>query len=78
MKKYGKQLMSQLPDATTSLLQSLCTDWIPKGMDVSVGAMSECSPQGLNFLLGGEIECGGQGGRGEHTAYSTFVVWRMW
>ena len=39
MKKYGKQLMSQLPDATTNLLKSLCTDWLPKGMDTS--AMSE-------------------------------------
>lgn len=37
MKKYGKQLMNQLPDATTDLLKSLCTDWIPKGMDTSAG-----------------------------------------
>ncbi len=35
MKKYGKQLMSQLPDVTTGLLQNLCTDWVPKGMDHS-------------------------------------------
>ena len=35
MKKYGKQLMNQLPDAATSLLKSLCTDWVPKGMDTS-------------------------------------------
>ena len=33
MKKYGKQLMSELPEETTRLLNSLCSDWIPKGMD---------------------------------------------
>jgi len=31
MKKYGKQLMNELPDETTRLLTSLCTDWIPRG-----------------------------------------------
>ena len=33
MKKYGKQLMNELPDDTTRLLTSLCTDWIPKGAE---------------------------------------------
>jgi hypothetical protein len=37
MKKYGKQLMNQLPGETTSLLNQLCADWVPKGMDVSAG-----------------------------------------
>ena len=35
MRKYGKQLMKQLPDATTELLKKLCMDWIPKNMDLS-------------------------------------------
>ena len=33
MKKYGKQLMNELPDDTTRLLTSLCTDWMPKGAE---------------------------------------------
>ena len=33
MKKYGKQLMNELPDETTRLLTSLCTDWMPKGAE---------------------------------------------
>ena len=41
MKKYGKQLMNKLPDATTELLKKLCTDWIPKGMDTTNIAMGE-------------------------------------
>ena len=35
MKKYGKQLMNELPDETTRLLNSLCTDWIPEGSEPS-------------------------------------------
>ena len=35
MKKYGKQLMSELPDETTMLLNKLCSDWIPKGAEAS-------------------------------------------
>lgn len=41
MKKYGKQLMNKLPDATTELLKKLCTDWIPKGMDTTNIAMGK-------------------------------------
>ena len=37
MKKYGKQLMNELPDDTTKLLTSLCTDWIPKGAEAVSG-----------------------------------------
>ena len=33
MKKYGKQLMSDLPDETTRLLTALCTDWVPVGVE---------------------------------------------
>ena len=29
--KYGKQLMGEMPDETTMLLNKLCSDWIPKG-----------------------------------------------
>ena len=32
MKKYGKQLMSALPDKTTQVLVVLCTDWVPQGI----------------------------------------------
>ena len=35
MKKYGKQLMNELPDETTRVLTSLCTDWIPEGSEPS-------------------------------------------
>ena len=31
MIKYGKLLLTELPDDTTQLLQNLCTDWLPRG-----------------------------------------------
>ncbi|CAI8032330.1 Vacuolar protein sorting-associated protein 11 homolog [Geodia barretti] len=31
MIKYGKLLLTELPDDTTRLLQNLCTDWLPRG-----------------------------------------------
>ena len=31
MKKYGKMLMSQVPEETTELLKVLCTDYKPTG-----------------------------------------------
>ena len=37
MRKYGKLLLTELPDDTTRLLQVLCTEWVPKGQQPSPG-----------------------------------------
>ena len=37
MRKYGKLLLTELADETTRLLQSLCTEWIPRGQQPSSG-----------------------------------------
>ena len=42
MKKYGKQLMNELPDETTRVLTSLCTDWIPEGSEPSENPGGVC------------------------------------
>ena len=56
MKKYGKQLMNELPDETTRLLNSLCTDWIPEGSEPSE------NPGVLCVCVGGGGGGGGVGG----------------
>ena len=54
MKKYGKQLMNELPDETTRVLTSLCTDWIPEGSEPSENPGGVC---GVCRGGGGECEC---------------------
>ena len=50
MRKYGKQLMSELPDATTDLLNRLCSDWIPKGAESTQICTEEREGEGEDVI----------------------------
>ena len=62
MIKYGKLLLTELPDDTTSLLQNLCTDWLPRGQQPKSGTPCrngtetvecvECDLQETWYLIG--------------------------
>lgn len=36
MEKYGKELVMELPEETTTLLKSLCTDYKPSALSYPV------------------------------------------
>ena len=52
MIKYGKLLLTELPDDTTQLLQNLCTDWLPRGQTPRPGTNWNGMETKWNVLIG--------------------------
>ena len=52
MRKYGKLLLTELPDDATQLLQKLCSEWIPKGHQPGPGMeWSLCGIEWRQYIM---------------------------